>query len=468
LKAETPLNPSIEQGETRAPLDLPVNGGKPGKSTWILLLLLAVGLALRLVLIHARPDGALEHAADEDEYLAIARSVAAGHGFALNGQLTAYRDMLFPTVAGLMMRVGADSPLVVLYLDALLGCATGFLVFLLGKKRFGEKVGLVMAGAWLLYTGAAIYAALFFTESLCVFLWVAALVLYDRLEDNGFHWGTALLIGIACGLAMLTRVAAMALPLSLIVYIAFIRFETAWRVRWRAAGLVIVGMAAIVLPWMARNAHVVGAFTLNTSGGINLFIGNNAQANGSYKFNPDQEALLPAQVGEAATSRAAQALALNYMREHSRETVKLWGRKFAFLWATDASQWIHYLWEGGWKSVAARLRQIPVWMLLFLAVPYMLLVGCGVSGYYLVRHFPTRGLFLLQAFFVHAAVFATFGTPRFHQLLMPALIVGGGALWRPRVWDSAPLWRRLFLLFTLGLFVGLWLFEASAIAGYAD
>ena len=445
-----------------------MNGGRPARSTWILILLLAVGLALRLVLIHARPDGALEHGADEDEYLAIARSVAAGHGFALNGQLTAYRDMLFPVVAGLMMRVLGESPLPVLYLDALLGCATGFLIFLLGKKRFGEKVGLVMAGGWLLYTGAAIYPALFFTESLCVFWWVTALVLYDRLEENGFRWSTALLMGIVCGLAMLTRVAAVALPLSLIVYIAFIRFETAWRVRWRAAGLVMAGTLVVVLPWMARNARAVGAFTLNTSGGINLFIGNNARANGSYKFDTEHEAQLPdATAGEAATSRAAKALALDYLREHPRETVALWGRKFAFLWATDATQWIHYLWESGWKSVAARLRQVPVWMLLFLAVPYMMLVGCGVSGFYLVRFFPARGLFLLQAFFVHAAVFATFGTPRFHLPLMPALIVGGGALFRPHVWDSAPLWRRLFLLFTLGLFAGLWLFEASAIAGYA-
>ena len=47
---------------------------------------------------------------------------------------------------------------------------------------------------------------------------------------------------------------------------------------------------------------------------------------------------------------------------------------------------------------------------------------------------------------------------------MPALLIGAAALCRPRVWQSAPLWRRLFLLWTLGMLVGIWLNEAFVLA----
>ena len=89
----------------------------------------------------------------------------------------------------------------------------------------------------------------------------------------------------------------------------------------------------------------------------------------------------------------------------------------------------------------------------------------GVSGFYLVRHFPTRGLFILQVFLAIMAIFISHGASRYHFPLMPAMVVGAGALSTPNVWNSGPIWRRLFLLFTLGMFLGIWLFEAMTIAG---
>ena len=101
-----------------------------------------------------------------------------------------------------------------------------------------------------------------------------------------------------------------------------------------------------------------------------------------------------------------------------------------------------------------------------MALPYMLIVGFGVSSYYLVRHSPTRGLYILQLFLGILAVLISHGSARYHFPYMPAMVVGAGALVQPKVWISAPIWRRLFLLFTLGMFAGLWLFEAMTIAGY--
>lgn len=433
----------------------------------ILFALLIIGVALRLMMIFLRPAGTLAIAPDEDEFLRIAQGVVRGEGFALHGVTTAYRDMLMPVVCGALMAVFGDSPLPMLFLNVLLSAATAFLLFEIGRRRFGEKVGLVIAGAWLFYPTAILFSAILFTETLFVFLCVLVIWLYDRLDEHEYNVGNALLLGIVSGLAMLTRSVGVVLPVSLLIYLLLIRFERPWSIRFRAALVIGTVCLMVAVPWMARNYFLTGRFVLNTNGGINMYIGNNARANGSYLFDDEHQRALPLEgAGEGVSDRAASALAWSFMREHPRELIELWGRKFAYLWATDMTQWIHYYWDSnGLPSVSKRLRAMPVPRLLLLAVPYALIVLLGVSGFYLVRHFPARGLFLLQIFLMTAAVLLAFGTPRFHFPMMPLLIIAAGALWRPHVWISAPPWRRLFLLFTLGMFVGIWLFEIMTIAG---
>jgi len=433
----------------------------------ILIALLVIGVALRFAALWLRPAGAIYAAPDEDEYLQIAQSVARGEGFALHGEITAYRDMLMPVTGGLLMAVFGDSPLPMLLLNIVLSAATALLLFELGRRRFHERVALVMAAVWLLYPTAIIFSAMLFTETLFVFLWVLAVWLYDRLDDRGYRPLDAALLGVVSGLVMLTRAVGVVVAVSFILYIVLIRFERPLKVRLRAALILGAACLLVVLPWMVRNYFAVGRFALNTNGGINMYIGNNPRANGSYLFDAEHERLLPpAEAGEAARDRAAAGLALAFMREHPRDALRLWGRKFAFFWATDMTQWIHYFWDSsGPPSVSKRLRAMPVARLALLAVPYMLIVLLGISGFYLVRHFPARGLLLLQIFLLLLACFITYGTPRYRYPLMPALIIGAGALWRPHVWISAPPWRRLFLLFTLGMFVGIWLFEIMTIAG---
>ena len=430
-------------------------------------LLLIIGIALRFAAIYLREPGVLERAPDEDEYYLIGKSIASGDGFALRGVTTAYRDMLLPVVAAGSVAVFGDTPRPLQFLNVLLSCASAWLLFRIGRRRFGDKIGLGMAAAWLFYPVAILFCAMLFTETLFVFWWLLALVLYDRLEERHFDLKIAFALGLVLGLLMLTRAVGQLFFAAVLIYIALVRFEDPLRLRWRAAILIFVTGSMVILPWLVRNALAVGAFTLNTNGGINLFIGNNPDANGSYKFTPEMEGSLP-QKGEAAISRAAADRARDYALSHPRETIRLWGRKFAFLWATDAIQWVHYNPPEGPPSVSARLRVLPVWQLLLISVPYMLLVGLGISGYYLVRHFDGRGLFLLSTALAIAASMAAFGSQRFHVPLMPAMIVGAGALVRPKVWNSTPQWRRLFLLFTLGVFLGIWLLEATAIAGYQD
>lgn len=433
----------------------------------LLLALLILGLALRFAAVLARPDGAVSIAPDEDEFLQIAQSIARGEGFALRGVTTAYRDMLVPSLYGGLIVLFGESPLPSQLFNVLISTATAILLYLLGRRRFTESVAVFMAGIWLLYPTAIIMSATLFTETIFLFLWTLGLVLYDRLEERRFETRTAAWLGVVSGLTTLARGVGIIFPAALVLYIVFIRFETPRPLRLRAAATLTAAFLLVIVPWMTRNWMAVGRFALNTNGGINMYIGHNARANGSYLFDADHEKFLPpASAGEAARDIAAAQLAWAYVREHPGDALTMLSKKFAFLWATDMTQWVHYDWDPhGVPSVSGRLRTMPVPKLMLLGLPYVMIALFGISGFYLVRHFPARGLYLLLTFLVILMVFVTYGTPRYRLPLMPLLIIGIGALFRPKVWVSAPPWRRLFLLFTLGMLCGIWVFEVMTIAG---
>jgi 4-amino-4-deoxy-L-arabinose transferase-like glycosyltransferase len=432
-----------------------------------LILLLILGLALRVTVIHYRPAHAIAHGPDEYVHHRIAQNLAHGDGFSLSGRPTAFRDLFFPLTASVVMCVTGDSPLTVLYVNSLLSTLTAFLLYLLGRRRFSPRAGLLMAGVWAFYPGAILFSALFVSETLCVFLWVLTLVLYDRLEQNDLHWKAAAAVGVVSGMTVLTRAQALALPAALIVYLTLIRFEWPWRARVKAAAIVAAGCLIVVLPWMIRNQGAVGAFCLNTNSGVKLLLENDPMATGAWPVESfvSSQQLLPLVAIEAQSNWDASAYAWPDIRQHPRETVSLWERKFAAFSASDIPLWRLYGCPVITDSLNSFLRRLPLWLLLFLAVPYMVMLCCGISGFYLVRHFPARGLFILQIFFVILMLVAANGGFRFHFAVMPLLVIGLGALWRPQVWSAAPVWRRLFLLFTLGMFLGIWLHEGMSIAG---
>jgi hypothetical protein len=221
------------------------------------------------------------------------------------------------------------------------------------------------------------------------------------------------------------------------------------------------------LPWMVRNQYAVGAFCLNTNSGVKLLLENDSHATGAWPVDSLvlSRQSLPLMEAEAENNGDASDYTWPDIRQHPRETMSLWERKFAAFSTSDIPLWRWYVGPVVTDSLNAFLRDLPLWLLLFLAVPYMVMLCCGISGFYLVRHFPARGLFILQIFFVILMLVAANGSYRFHFAVMPLLLIGLGALWRPQVWNAAPVWRRLFLLFTLGMFLGIWLHEGMSIAG---
>jgi 4-amino-4-deoxy-L-arabinose transferase-like glycosyltransferase len=384
----------------------------------------------------------------------------------MHGQASAYRDMLYPAVTSVVLRVTGGYLPAVLYLQVLLSCLTGWLIFLLGKQRFSDRTSLLMCAAWMLYPMAVMLSVLYLTETLFVFLWVLAIVLYDWLEENP-GVVKAVLLGLCLGLLCLTRAAGLLMVAALTIYMVLIRYERQFRDRVRMT-LIVVGICLLtVLPWMIRNYLVMDSFSLNTNGGISLLIGNNRYATGAYRFDESVQKMLPGEeLGEAARDRVGAELAGEYFWSNLRQSLNLWSRKFAFLWSTDIAQLAHYYPNRSGESLAVYLRSLPVPLLLLMAIPYMLVLQAGTAGFYLVKNFRTRGLFILQITMITVAAFLSFGMPRYHFPAMPALMIGAAAYVEKWPWREAPQWRRMYLLLVLSMFIGIWSYEAFTILGW--
>jgi len=433
----------------------------------IIVSLLVIGAGFRLFVLDLRPDAALLLAPDEPEYLEIAQNIWLGNGFSLDGAPTGYRDMLMPyATAGTMTLFGGDfHPY--FYLQILLSLATGLMLYSVARVRFSENVSYGVLAAWMLYPAAAVFCSLLLTETLFVFLWVSCIWLHDRLEQSQYAVRDAVLLGLALGLLCLTRAVGAILLATVFCYILFIRYETPAAQRAKALTFVLLGALLLMLPWMMRNQAVMDRFALNTNGGLNLLIGNNPHANGAYRFDDTVENLIPR---EARTEAQRDVAAARYAREYAlwdlRHTVAMWPTKFAHLWSTDMAILAHFAPVRGAESLAMTLQMQPLGALILMAIPYMLFVLIGLCGFYLVKKFPARGLFIMQLWLGAMAAFATYGLARYHFPLMPAVLIGAAAYVEYQPWDSAPQWRRLSLLLAVGVFGGVWVFETVKIIGW--
>lgn len=198
---------------------------------------------------------------DARQYVELARAIAAGEGFAArfpSGTLhpTAFRPPLYPTLLAAPTKVfGPD----VLWPGRLLAILIGLGVIVLtvtyARRIAGDRAGLVAGLAVAVVPSLIANDTVTMTESLGLLLALGVLV--ALLDDR------ALLAGTLSGLLLLTRPNAY-LVLAIVVV-------ALWRaVGWRRALLAVGACAAVVTPWVVRNAVVVGTPRLVTSDGFTL------------------------------------------------------------------------------------------------------------------------------------------------------------------------------------------------------
>lgn len=424
----------------------------------VLLWLAAVGVGVRLAYLAEHAGSAFfgVPVLDEKYYDAVARALLAGGDVA--GLNPGFRPFLYPLFLAACHRLGGDwgYPLALLA-QHLLGVATALLAADVAARVFRRaSAGALAGGLYLLAGPPLFFEGELLITTLFTFLLTAQLWLLARLDpDRTPGW-------LAAG--GWTGLAAQARPNALLIAAAYPaaalllgRDGRGRRLRGAAVAvagtlLVLVLFALLARPWIGRFQ------LLPSSGGINLYLGNRAGADGMV---PRQERWVT--YGEEYRDSVQVYAAEVYRRETGdpdpdpAAVSRYWTRRTVAEIRSDPGRWLRLMGRKllffigdreipNNKSYAfiraeesALLRLLPVrWWLLFALAP-LGAVAAWRSG-------ERRPLFWLVALLaLHAAgVLLFFVNSRYRLPVWPAMAVlaAGGLLALLRAARQRR-WRRL-------------------------
>jgi 4-amino-4-deoxy-L-arabinose transferase-like glycosyltransferase len=387
-----------------------------------------VGLAARLAFgLLYWVDKPLTH--DEREYLALARSVAAGRGFTYPpghetgtaqqfGRAPAYP--LFLAVIGVPGEDVASTPVRVKIAQSFLGAAVVWLIGLMAGRALGARAAIAAAAVAAVYPPLVWMCAYVLSETLFSLAALGAAFVLDRAMDRArtHRAGGAgtLVAGLLVGAATLVR------P----VMLFFLALALLWILRRRRPALAVaflVGALAVILPWTARNYRVYDRFVLVASeGGVTFWTGNHplARGDGDLAANPDlKRAELEFRQRHAGlTAEQLEPMyyrdALTHIAEHPGWWITLLARKAFYTVVPAGSSYTLHSWRYAAASIAS----------------YVLLLPLALAGLRRLWDAPRRPMaLLLAAASALLAGLVFFPQERFRiPVLDPAMIVCASAL----------------------------------------
>ncbi len=213
---------------------------------------------------------------DAVSYDAWARTILAGDWI---GHEIFYQAPLYPYFLAVVYAAVGSSMAAVRVVQAVLGAASCALLADAGWRLFSRRSGLI-AGFMLAAYPPAIFLDTIVQKSaldlffLCLVLWLVASAV-ERPRTAAIAG-----LGVALGCLMLTRENASILIVPLVAWLALLASGG----RWRRVLVFAAGLAAVVGPVAVRNAAVGGELAITTAQfGPNFYIGNNPDADGTYK-----------------------------------------------------------------------------------------------------------------------------------------------------------------------------------------
>jgi hypothetical protein len=381
-------------------------------------------------------------------YLILADHVAAGdgyrYGFGPDQGTTAYYPPGYPLALAAVVWVVGLLPFdvttfdVAIWLNVGLSVATIGLVFVLGRRLGGDRVGLVAAAAWALWPNLIFHSGIVLTETLFLFLLVLLLivVLGDQAAARLPGRARLVTIGVLFGLTLLVR------PVSLVLAPVFL-------VLWWGAGaraalwrLALVGVAtvAVLVPWSIRSSLAMDepvAMSLNF--GDNLCLGHNPGATGGFG---DLGAYCYTAEGvprpESETRRQSENIdrAVTYITDHPGETLRRTPSKLRITLQNDYDGLEVAEDFGATPLVSSSTRDL---LQLAANAFYFALAAAAIYGGVVLLRRPDparRGLFLVVGGAAQLiSPLATFGDARFKMPIYPTLAICA-AVAVVHLWDA--------------------------------
>lgn len=358
-----------------------------------------------------------------------------------------WQPVFYPLFLAGVYQVFGPSFVAVKLVQAVVGALTCALAACTAGRVMDRRAG------WVAGVIAALYGPLIFFDGELLAagwaaMWMSLLVyLLVRLRERPTAMRGAIL-GLVAALAVLTR-PTFAAPLLLVaVCLAFVLSRRAAS-RSRAMGVMaaaVIGFALIALPAGLWTKHVTGRMTLMpSSGGINLYIGNNPDSDATVRIRPgyqwtlldqlpakhgvrgmwDSSAWFHAQVRDYATTEPG-----DWMRGMVSKSMQL-------ICSRELARNVDVYVFRDWSAVLTA----TTWRLGGFGFPFGVLLPLTVVGLVAHRRHVPLALPLMVVGYAGAIVLV-FVSARYRLPLVPVLCVlaAGGVVW---LWDAcrARRWR---------------------------
>jgi tetratricopeptide (TPR) repeat protein len=306
----------------------------------------ALKLAVMLQLkdhILTQPNAGL----DTTAYVALARRVLGGD-LALGPGLYDVSPLYIYFLAASL--AAARSFTAVRVFQIVLGTSAVALVFVAANEWFGRRAAWIAAALATLTGLFTFYESLLLQAALDPFLTAAAIACLALGLTRG-SWRWSLAAGVVFGVQTCNRpnIAAPAAALAVLLVAAR---------RWRLASALAAGMALALAPVTLRNITASGYWSPVTSshGGLNFYIGNNAEADGTYRPLPGITPSMKGQqedtrrfvreatgrsLDDAGVSAYFYRLGWTWMRDHPLPAIGLFARKLSLMFSAGYA-WLNY------------------------------------------------------------------------------------------------------------------------------
>jgi 4-amino-4-deoxy-L-arabinose transferase-like glycosyltransferase len=267
---------------------------------------------------------------DSQTYDETARAFAKGQGLVSNFFWQPFFYQFFLSVVYFFSSCSIVAAKVI---QVLLGSLTCVLTYKLGEKIFGGPTAII-AGLITVFYGPMIFYESELLATVLETFWVIVIILFflkAKEQDKGWHW---FFLGLCGVLGIITRPTLLPFFLAGCIWLRLrVRQEVSLIARF---GLLFAGFALVAVPVSVATMHAVGKFSiLPTSGGINLYIGNNPNRCKTLTIRPggDWERLtkLPSKYGMGKTrlddDRFFKQQVIEYVKKQPLDFIKGLGHK---------------------------------------------------------------------------------------------------------------------------------------------
>lgn len=382
---------------------------------------------------------------DMFQYDMLGRSLASGNGFrwyALSdfnliqrlipldlsgveydprGVLTSFRAPLYPAFLALIYAIagiGEGRFFAARLVQSFLAAFLPILTWALGRRLFEERIA--RRAAWIVafYPMLIAFPLALATENLFFLLVTLSVLLLVRLEQRP-SWSGAVALGLAFGLAALTRSVVLLMAGAALLWLILERRLL------RHAVLAGLTLALTILPWVVRNSLLHHRPTgIETSLGYNLYVGYHPQSDGTFTFGPSLDLLTI--VDDAERDRLGTQQALGFIRQNPGRALFLVFSRLGHFFDPEWRAFTYFYANGILGSFPPLLLFL---IYLLLALPWMSLAIAGIWGWAFLPNDSEKRLFaylFLGYLLPHILILSE---ERFHLTLIPLFSVLAAHVW---------------------------------------